>query len=85
MSTKPLELTEEDKSEIASMEAVREMWGAKNDPEFLALFEGSIYAVKYEYVSGGPGYAGDLIVLTGDGDYSEHVTLIRKNRNLRVV
>jgi len=46
--------------------AVREAWGLSEDvtpPEFASL----VYGVRFNFVSGGPGYVGDLFVLQGDG------------------
>jgi hypothetical protein len=79
MSTKPFELTGAEKKEIAAMEDVREMWGAESEQDFLDLFEDMIYAVKFDFVSGGPGYVGDVFILMGDGDFTEHITLYRKD------
>jgi hypothetical protein len=82
MDTKPHALTGEEIKEIAAIEAVREMWGSETEQDFIDLFNDNIYAVKFNYMSGGPGYFGDVIVLVGDGDYSEHVTLTRRNGKL---
>ena len=79
--TKPMELTLEEKKEIAAMGDVTEMWGVENEAEFVAMFDDQIYAAKFDYVSGGPGYCGDLIVLFGDGGF-ENINLIRRDGKL---
>ncbi len=44
---------------------IREAWGIERDTtsdEFSSL----VYAVKIKFVSGSPGYVGDLVILQGD-------------------
>lgn len=80
-----MELTFEEKKEIAAMDGVREMWGAEDDKEMLDLLNSSIYAVKFDFVSGGPGYCGDLFILHGDA-LGEPINLIRdETRALRLI
>ena len=50
--------------------------------EFLELLDDSIWAVKFNYFSGSPGYFGDVIILISDSDFSEHVSLIRRDGKL---
>jgi len=76
MDTKPKELTPAEKKEIAAMIDVQEMWGAESDAEMLELLDNSVYAVKFDFVSGSPGYCGDLFTLHGDA-LGEPVTVIR--------
>ena len=45
----------------------------------LELLNSSIYAVKFDFVSGGPGYCGDLFTLHGDA-LGEPINLIRNNQ-----
>jgi hypothetical protein len=80
---KPIELTPEEKKEIAAMGDVTEMWGAENEADFLSMFDDQIYAAKFNYVSGGPGYIGDLFVLFGDGGF-ENVNIIRRDGKLSI-
>jgi hypothetical protein len=77
---KPMELTLV--KEIAAMGDVTELWGAENVDEFIEKFENQIYAVKFDFISGGPGYVGEVFILMGDGDFTEHVTLYRKDGQL---
>jgi hypothetical protein len=48
-----------------SWNLVRESWGIEDDtsPEELSSL---VYAAKFNFVSGSPGYVGDLFVLQGD-------------------
>ena len=47
------------------MPAVRDGWGLEDnvDPE---EFAGMVYAAKFQFESGAPGYIGDLYILQGD-------------------
>ncbi len=65
------------------MDDVTEMWGVEGETEFVEMFNDQIYAAKFDYVSGGPGYCGDLIVLFGDGGF-ESVNLIRRDGKLAI-
>lgn len=83
MNTKPKELTEAEKSEIAAVKAVRECWGANTPDEFIEYLDNSIYAVKFDFISGSPGYCGDLIALYGDA-LMQPITLIRRDGQLEI-
>jgi hypothetical protein len=75
-----MELTLGEKKVIAAMGDVTEMWGAENEADFIEMFDnGCIYAVKFNYQSGCPGYVGNLFVLFGDAGWSESVKIIRRD------
>ena len=61
----PYKLTEKEWREIGSLPVVRESWGLEDDqdPLELALLA---YGARFDFVSGGPGYVGDLYILGGD-------------------
>ena len=64
--TKPFPLTLAEWKEIMAIPTIREAWGLEKDTtpdEFASL----VYAAKFKFVSGGPGYVGDLYILQGDG------------------
>ncbi len=62
--TQPHALTAAEWAEIISLPAVRESWGLSDEtPE---EFAASVYGVKFHFVSGSPGYVGDLYILQGD-------------------
>jgi hypothetical protein len=65
MDTKPYELTSAEWKEIMALPEVRDAWGifADETPE---EFAGVVYAAKFKFVSGSPGYVGDLFILQGD-------------------
>jgi hypothetical protein len=61
----PHKLTEAEWRELGSLRVVRESWGLEDgqDPLDLASLA---YGAKFDFVSGSPGYVGDLYVLQGD-------------------
>lgn len=68
--------------EVLEVPTVRESWGLFGD-ESPEEFAGMVYGAKFDFVSGGPGYVGDLYVLCGDA-LGEPLTLIRKEGKLVV-
>ena len=42
------------------------MWGAENAAEMEEMLDTKVYAVKFNYHSGSPGYVGDYFILQGD-------------------
>jgi hypothetical protein len=61
---KPLEISQPEWQEIIQLPVVRESWGLTNEsPE---EFASMVYGVKFDFVSGSPGYVGDLYILQGD-------------------
>ena len=65
MDTKPYELTLSEWKEILAVPTVREAWGVWSD-ETPEEFSSAVYAVKFKFHSGSPGYVGDLFILQGD-------------------
>jgi hypothetical protein len=62
--TKPYPLTLTEWQEIMAIPAIRESWGLADDAP-PADFAAEVYAVKFNFVSGSPGYVGDLFILQG--------------------
>jgi hypothetical protein len=61
---KPMELTKAEWEEVALHPAVQGAWGLTDEtPE---EFASQVYAVKFNFHSGAPGYVGDLYILQGD-------------------
>ncbi len=84
MDNKPNALTSKEIKEIAAMEVVRQMWGAESAAEMEELLDTEVYAVKFKYQSGGPGYVGDLYILLGDTP-DEPLRLIRAKGKLQIL
>ena len=78
MTNKPFALTREEIKEIASNLAIQEMWGAQSFSEMEDTLKSSCYAVKFQFVSGCPGYVGDLFVIHGD-NLEQPLRLIRNH------
>jgi hypothetical protein len=51
--------------EIMQFQPVKDGWGLDDD-ESEEQFASKVYAVKFDFTSGGPGYCGDLYILQGD-------------------
>ena len=62
---KPYPLTAAEWKEIAAISTVRGSWGFQDGGNISDL-QAQIYAVKFRFVSGSPGYVGDLFILQGD-------------------
>lgn len=65
MDRDPRKITTAEWKEITAVPAVRDAWGLEDDHnpvEFASL----VYGVKFNFVSGSPGYVGDLYILQGD-------------------
>ena len=63
MEPQPISL--EEWRQIIAVPAVREAWGLEDDVT-PSDFAGSVYSAKFDFVSGSPGYIGDLYILQGD-------------------
>jgi len=61
----PHKLSEAEWREVGSVPVIRESWGLEDgqDPLDLASLA---YGAKFDFVSGGPGYVGEVYVLLGD-------------------
>jgi len=65
MNNRPKVITEAEWQQIVALAAVREYWGLDDDADPLE-FASRVYGAKFDFVSGGPGYVGDIYVLQGD-------------------
>ena len=55
-----------------------------NTAEMEDFLDTTVYAVKFDFHSGGPGYAGDYFILAGDM-LGETVQLIRRDGKLVLI
>ena len=83
MDNKPTALTNKEIKEIAAIEDIQQMWGAADAAEMEEMLATTVYAVKFNYHSGSPGYVGDYFILQGDA-LGEALELIR-NKNGKIV
>jgi hypothetical protein len=84
MTNKPIALSRQEIKEIAAVEDIRQMWGAQDATEMETMLDTTVYAVKFEFHSGSPGYVGDYFILAGDA-LGEPIQLIRKNGMLTLL
>ena len=74
-----MKISPQDWQEILAIEAIQEMWGVSTEePHAITAkdFSETVYGVKFDFVSGSPGYVGDVYILMGDS-LDEPITLIR--------
>ena len=79
MNTQPMEISPQEWQEILKIKVIKEMWGIWIEgPDAITAkeFSEQVYGVKFDFVSGGPGYVGDVFILMGDA-LNEPVTIIR--------
>jgi hypothetical protein len=84
MDNKPHALTTNEMKEIAEIESIRQMFGAENAAEMQELLDKDVYAVKFNYMSGSPGYFGDYIILQGDA-IGDPLELVRNKAGQLVI
>ena len=60
---------------------VRDGYGLEEDAN-VELFKSNVYGVKFDFMSGGPGYSGDLFILQDD-TLETPLVLIRKHGTLK--
>lgn len=83
--TNPRALTQSEWVEVHQQPEVRSLWGIEKS-ETVDSFRESVFAVHFDFVSGSPGYVGDLYLIQGDylGDVPP-VALVRDDHgSLRV-
>lgn len=66
-NNKPRSLTDQEWVEVYQQPDVRTFWGLADETGFTVDdWKASIYAVHFDFVSGSPGYVGDLYLIHGD-------------------
>lgn len=61
----PVPLSQAEWNEVAALSRVREDWGLEDD-DTGAHLSAIAYGAKFRFVSGSPGYVGDLFIIAGD-------------------
>ena len=79
MDTKPKEITIDEWREIVEIAFVREAWGLYDIKLAPEEFAKSAYGAKFDFVSGSPGYCGDLYIIYGDALSGKPVLIIRNS------
>ena len=80
----PYPLTLGEWKEISDIPAVREAWGL-DDGEDAGTLASLIYAAKFHYVSGSPGYVGDVFILQGDVLTEHSPFVLRREKDGKLV
>ena len=80
LDNSPKTLTNQEWKEIVDLQAVRDAWGLDHDQD-AAEFDSMVYAAKFNYISAGPGYVGDLYILQGDALTEVKPMVLRRDRD----
>jgi hypothetical protein len=80
MDNQPKVISESEWKEIVSLAAVRDACGFEDDPDTLE-FACVVYGAKFDFVSGGPGYVGDIYVLQGDALTEVPPMVLRRDKS----
>jgi hypothetical protein len=78
---RPQDISSAEWKEIMRVPVIRESWGL--DKETVEQFAEMVYGVKFDFVSGSPGYVGDPYILHGDA-LGEPMVLVRRDGRLVV-
>ena len=85
MANRPMALTADEIKEIAALPEIQDIWGGENAEVMNEILK-DIYTVKFQYVNGSPGYAGDLFIIQPDVLGQEYpVTRLIRNREKKLV
>jgi hypothetical protein len=82
--TKPYPLTKAEWTEIMAIPDIRESWGIDKDTT-LADFSAEVYAAKFKFVSGSPGYVGDLFILQGSHLTGDAPFVLRRDETGKLI
>jgi hypothetical protein len=80
MNNSPKTIANNEWKEIVTLPAVREAWGLDDDAAPLE-FASTVYGAKFEFMSGGPGYSGDLYILQGDAITEVPPMVLRRDKD----
>jgi hypothetical protein len=82
--TKPYPLTSTEWKDIMAVPTVRDAWGIDADTT-IAEFSTQVYAAKFNFISGSPGYVGDLFILQGDALTGDAPMVLRRDEKGRLI
>ena len=78
-----MQLSPSEWQEIVAIPEVREGWGLDDDVS-VDHFKSLVYGAKFDYVTGGPGYFGDLYIIQDDS-LEAPLTFVRRDGALKLV
>lgn len=79
MSNQPLALPKDEIHELAAHPGLHQMWGATSSEEMEDILR-QIYTVEFQFMSGSPGYVGNLFIIHGDA-LDASIPVVRLFRN----
>jgi hypothetical protein len=82
--TNPQPISPAEWQEIAALRDVREAWGIEDDMS-AEDFSRQVYAAKFHFISGSPGYCGDLYILQGDALTGYGPMVLRRDSNKALI
>jgi hypothetical protein len=82
--TKPYPLTLAEWKEIMAIQDIRESWGL-DDSTTPADFAAQVYAARFNFVSGSPGYVGDLFILQGSHLTGDAPFVLRRDEGGKLI
>lgn len=82
-SNKPTTLSESEWEEIVGAPEFREAWGVTD--ESVDELVSRLYGVRFDFVSGSPGYVGPVYLIYGDAISGRPLVAIREDSGLAVV
>jgi hypothetical protein len=77
----PKTISDAEWREIMALPEVRDGWGLEDDAS-VADFKSLVYGAKFDYITGGPGYFGDLYIVQDDS-LQPPLLFIRKDGALK--
>jgi hypothetical protein len=80
MSMKPNEIKDEEWEEIFELDKREQIGFCCENMEGIEELKSMAYGVRFDFVSGCPGYVGDVFILLGDGFCAPPVVLHRNYR-----
>ncbi len=83
-NNQPQTITEAEWKEFAALPEVREAWGLEDDAD-PTEFASIVYGARFHFVSGGPGYVGDIYILQGDALTEVGPMVFRRDHQGRLI
>lgn len=73
----PYKITNAEWKEVAAVPEVRDAWGLEEGADSMKLASYA-YGARFNFVSGSPGYVGDIYVLQGDAPTEVRPMVLRR-------
>lgn len=80
----PIRISVSEWREILDVPSIRQMWALEPDAT-VEGFESAVYGVRFNFMSGSPGYCGDLYILQGDHLTGHPPVVLIRNQDLKII